>query len=209
MAAPTNTDFSGAAASGQHYLTGQHSLTPTKTGTLPAPLKCPSTPPIKKTDPQTISDVDRSPTSLRGHIPRPALHKKTPRSTLQAGPEQGIAGISGMSPNTSDRRHLQQNTLRSSACTSSPCEDGDQIAVPAGASWQLYQLNSDAYPTCAKTALAEYKQLKVRESLALLSQGRAGCTRSAHCWNPRTAPFQPWVGSAIQSGRTSAVPFLS
>ena len=25
-------------------------------------------------------------------------------------------------------------------------EDGDQIAVPAGASWQLYQLNSDAYP---------------------------------------------------------------
>ena len=37
------------------------------------------------------------------------------------------------------------------------CKDSDQIAVPAGASWQLYQLNSDAYLTCDKAALAEYK----------------------------------------------------
>ena len=34
----------------------------------------------------------------------------------------------------------------------------------------------DAYPTCVKTALAEYDQLKARESFALLSQGRGGCT---------------------------------
>ena len=40
------------------------------------------------------------------------------------------------------------------------CEDGDQIAVPAGASWQLYQLNSDAYPTCDKTAFAVIQQHK-------------------------------------------------
>ena len=33
----------------------------------------------------------------------------------------------------------------------------------------------------------------------MLSRGRAGCTRSARCRNPRTAPFQPWVGSATQS----------
>ena len=44
------------------------------------------------------------------------------------------------------------------------CEDGDQIAVPAGASWQLYQLNSDAYPTCDKTALAEYNVAQSSES---------------------------------------------
>ena len=55
------------------------------------------------------------------------------------------------------------------------CEDGDQIAVPAGASWQLYQLNSDAYPTCDKTALAEYnlaQSLPRVARLAVMGRGR-------------------------------------
>ena len=53
------------------------------------------------------------------------------------------------------------------------CEDGDQIAVPAGASWQLYQLNSGAYPTCDKTALAEYN-LAQRPRVACLAVTGAG-----------------------------------
>ena len=55
------------------------------------------------------------------------------------------------------------------------CKDGDQIAVPAGASWQLYQLHSDAYPTCDKTALAEYNLSSKAESrLPCCHRGRLG-----------------------------------
>ena len=37
-----------------------YSPSPTKTGSLPAPPKCPTTPPIEKADPPVVPDADRS-----------------------------------------------------------------------------------------------------------------------------------------------------
>ena len=54
-----------------------YSPSPTKTGSLPAPPKCPTTPPIEKTDPPVIPDADRSLTSPSGHVARrPTLLKR-------------------------------------------------------------------------------------------------------------------------------------
>ena len=50
---------------------------PTKTGSLPAPPKYPTTPPMEKTDPPVIPDADRSLTSPSGHVARrPTLLKR-------------------------------------------------------------------------------------------------------------------------------------
>ena len=72
------------------------------------------------------------------------------------------------------------------------CEDGDQIA---SASWQLYQLNFDAYPTCDKTALAEYNLAQSLPRVARLAVTGAGRVYPIGALSEpphmHAAPFQP------------------
>ena len=97
-------------------------------------------------------------------VQRTGLSSERPPSSTSKAAVQSRALLEADSSRLRDQVGHQMRRASAAVLDGRVCEDGGQIAVPAGASWQLYQLNSDAYPTCDKTALAEYNAAQSSES---------------------------------------------